>query len=1149
MKRLDIIAFLLSFTVLLHAQNEGSRYANTSVLASGKWVKIAVSNPGVYQLTSSNLRSMGFSNPAKVRLYGLNLEVLPETSIENIDDDLVEIPLYHTADKVLFYGKGNTSWTLSSSSNSAALFTHFNNPYSSQTCYFLTESDSITPKSFDKFAYTVPSTASKQTTFPEHQLIEKDAFSFLSAGRMFFDSYDFANGNSQTYTLNLPGIAPATTVRLSVQFGAAGKSSSSVSVSFNDSVCGTLSFAAMGEYEYGKVSSRTITLPAPSKESNNVRLVHTRESGVAGHLDYIRASYVRRLNLTNNELLFRPNATGSVVFQLTGGNASTVFWHISSAKSIEEVEGTFDSATSTWSIPFTSDTSTSPNQWRREELVALNPSATFPTPSLVGNVPNQNLHALRDIDFVILVPNSGKITQQAQRLADIHTQVDSLKCVVVTANQVYNEFSSGKPDATAIRRFMKMLYDTASTPSQRPKNLLLFGDCVWDNRLVTPGLSRLNADDYLLCYESENSVSHTMSYILEEYFALLDDNGLTNVLKERPRIGVGRIPATSAAQAKDVVDKLIAYIKNEQVGAWKNTICVMCDDGNENSHMKDGETIINQTKTLYPDYRIKRIYWDTYTRVQGSTGNSYPNVKADIEKQITDGALIMNYSGHGAAYCLSHEQVILRSDFEKWSSPRLPLWITAACDITPLDMNEENIGETAILNPKGAAMGILTAARTVYQSNNRELNLAFMKHVLATNESGRIYSIGEALSQAKRDLIASGSSETNKAHFVYLGDPAMRLVVPTYKVAIDQINDVPLTSGNTPTVSAGSTVKVVGHIEDESGNIATNYKGKVYPTIFDNVELVTCLNNPFGEKNGNEEEEPFTYYDRIRMLYNSIDSISAGQFTFTFPIPLDNNYSGEKGLISLYASNEQQTIEANGYCDKFLISGTNPALSTDTIGPDIALYLNSTQFTSGSTVNETPLLMATISDEDGINVTGSGVGHDIMAIIDNDESLSYSLNSYFTPEVGNYRKGCISFSIPELSDGHHTLTLRAYDVLNNPAQKTIDFYVNEGAKPTIFNFVIDTSRSGNIVFTVINDRPESTIGFSLRIYDVAGQLVHQSTEQGHSSSGTYSFTWNYNEAGSSIPSGIYIAKVGISSNSGDEATGTKKFLIHQKKNQ
>ena len=310
---------------------------------------------------------------------------------------------------------------------------------------------------------------------------------------------------------------------------------------------------------------------------------------------------------------------------------------------------------------------------------------------------------------------------------------------------------------------------------------------------------------------------------------------------------------------------------------------------------------------------------------------------------------------------------------------------------------------------------------------------------------------------------------------------------------------------------------------------------------------MTCLNNPLGESNGNESEIPFTFYDRIRMLYNSVDSISAGHFSFTFPIPLDNNYSGENGLISLYASNEQQTIEANGRSTQFLISGTSPTLSTDTIGPDITIYLNSTSFTNGSTVNETPLLIATLHDEDGINVTGSGVGHDITAMIDNEEGLTYSLNSYFVPTIGDYRKGTISFSIPELEEGHHTLTLRAYDVLNNPSQKTIDFYVNQGAQPTIFNFIIDTSSLGNVVFTVINDRPESTIGLSLRIYDIAGRLVYQTEEEGHSSSGTYSFKWNYNETGSSLTSGVYVAKVGISSNSGNEATKAKKFLILQKK--
>lgn len=1128
------------------SQNASDRYAEHSVLSEGKWVKIRVEKAGIYQISNSSLRSMGFSNPDNVRLYGLNLEVLPENGLEYLDDDLVELPLLRTDSKVLFYGRGTTRWTLSSVGSSTAQFTHFNNPYSTSTCYFLTERTDAAPRELEAFAYEVKDTAPTQTTFPEHALLEQDEFSYINTGRTFFYAYDFATGNTQSYTLPLPGIADKSNVNLNVQFSA--KEASSYTVTFNDTILPSTRISSPDDsYTAASLVSNQFTIvPANRSEQNTIKLQHKRDSGISAHLDYIRASYLRNLSMKDNELLFRPSRSGETVFQLTNGKSETVIWHINSATDMEEVAGTFDTATNTWSIPFCTNTTVT-NAWKDEELVAFNPSASFPTPTVVGTIENQDLHALSKLDYIVVIPTSGKLLAQAQRLANAHITQDSLRTLVVTADKIYNEFSAGSPDATAIRRFMKMLYDKAETEADRPKNLLLFGNCYWDNRLVTSALRKLSANDLLLTYESDNSLSHTNSYVLEDYYGLVDDNAPSNLLKAKPRIGVGRIPVSTAKEAKEVVDKLLIYINNEEVGNWKNTIGVLCDDGNANVHMQDGDAIIEQTTRLNPDYRIKRIYWDTYERVKSTTGNSYPGTKQDIDKLMQDGALIMNYTGHGAAYCLSHEQVMRIEDFDRWSSPRLPLWITAACDVTPFDMNTENQGVTALLNPKGAAMGFVGTARTVYSTPNRAFNLRYMRYLLDTKDDGSPYSIGEALAAAKTDYLETYYTNitTNLAHFVLLGDPAIKLARPTYKVEVDRINNM-YAPGTPETVGAGSLVTVEGHIVDEEGKLADTFSGLVSPIIMDNVEQVVCKNNSFGEdthSGGNGDTEAHRFSDRLRTLYTCSDSVRNGRFSLTFPIPLDNNYSGEAGLISLYANNESHTVEANGRFDNFLINGTDTDLTADTIGPNITCYLNTERFTNGSVVNPTPLLVATLHDDSGINMTGSGVGHDITAIIDNSEPLTYSLNSYFTPTVGNYQDGTVTYSIPELEDGHHTLTLRAFDIFNNMASVSLDFFVNLSTAPDIFDLLVNSPVRDQAVFTIVNDRPQTDVSLKLHVYDVTGRCVWSTQESNFSTSSTYTFTWNLSESDAHLPAGIYIVKAQLSSADSNVATTAKKFVV------
>lgn len=1088
-RKLYTLFLLMTLAITVNAQ---SRYAAHSKLATGKWVKIRVTDEGVYQLTNADLKNMGFSNPAKVCLFGYNLPFLPEAKIEELDDDLTEIPLYRKADgTLLFYSCGTTLW---SRQDEASTYTHRNNPYSKYIYYFLTETTG-TPAAFKK-SETATSTGKAQTTYYTHALHEEDAFSFINTGRTFFEAYDYANGSQKTYQLTFDNTTCGD-VTIDVQFGASGNNSSNLSVSVDANTLGTMIVPQPGSNAVASISNKSFTLYDQTVSSLNIKLKHTYSAGISGHLDYIRATSEAQLSLSGKDyVVFSPNSDGTKTFELKGATSATSIWDITTATTTHELSGTLSGTTYK---------ATASNAKFTNRYVAVNTSATYPSPQTVGVVAHQDLHALDDINLVIIVPANGKLTEQAQRLAAAHTQIDGIRCAVIEADKVYNEFSSGTPDATAYRRLMKMLYDKQYKDSplrstqKGSLNLLLFGNCMWDNRFVTQRLSSKSQDDYLLAYESDNAWSHTDSYVLEEYYTLLADGKGISPLKELPDCGVGRLPVSAPSEAQTVVDKLIVYMKKLYAGAWKNTICLMGDDDKTNIHMEDAENILTTTQKKFPDYHYLRIYWDNYTIQRTSTGNTYPDIYTYINKVMDEGALIMNYTGHGAAYCISHEKVLQTADFQNWTSPRIPVWVTAACDIAPFDMNIENIGCEALLNKQGAAIAFIGTARTVYSSPNRVINRYFMSHVLDTKNNGEHYTIGEALAQAKADIIESKSKGTiskldslNKVHYVLLGDPAIRLATPTYKVKINKFNGKDIDTENPPTISAGETVTVEGYIVNENGEKATDFNGTVSPIVYDSEEHIVC------RLNSGVDTDPFEYDDRTRTLYAGTDSVKAGIFKFTFPVPLDINYSNQSGLINLYAISNDKNQEANGSFENFLIGGTYEQQKTDTEGPTIAAFSNGHNVEKISYTNEAPTLRIELQDDSGINTTGNGLGHDIVAIIDNNEATTYILNNYYSQSVGDYRSGTVTYTLPTLPAGKHTLVIRAFDTLNNMGEKAYSFEVVTGLIQ-VYDF-----------------------------FDTTGRKVYSSSENKPS-----------------LPTGVYIRRTRLTSPKGDISTSSEKFIVTQ----
>ena len=773
------------------------------------------------------------------------------------------------------------------------------------------------------------------------------------------------------------------------------------------------------------------------------------------------------------------------------------------------------------------------------KIVPAFSSNKVPEAKYVYNIMNQDLHADRDYDMVIIIPTSQKYRAQADRLKEFHEQHDGLEVRVVPADEIINEFG-GTPDANAYRRYMKMLYDRAETPEKMPKYLLLFGNGAFDNRMISNIWKGQNPDDYLLSFESENSFSETKTYTNDGFFCLLDEGeGTKMTSSDREDIAVGRLPVTSAAEAKVVVDKIIAYAQNENAGSWQNTVVILGDDGDNNRHMEDAEAVAEALESVTPDVYVRRIMWDTYQRVSSSTGDTYPGVEKVWKEQQQNGALIVDYSGHGRADMLSHESTIKLADFEQMTNTNLSFWITAACGTTPFTHRANHFGNVSLLNEHGGCIGFYGTSHSVFPTENRAINSNLIM-TLFTKVDGNYVSLGEAQRITKNKLISRGGDLTvNKLQYALLGDPALKLNIPENKVIIDSINGISLVGGTSLIkLKAASVARISGHVE-VNGAKADNFNGLATLIIRDAKKRVVCL------QNDGDSDKPFEYYDRTTTIYKGNANVASGKFSLVFAVPKDIEYTGESGLITAFAVDSKTHATAHGYTTRFEASETEDVY-TDSIGPSIYCYLNSPSFQNGGDVNPTPLFYAEISDKDGINTSGSAYGHDMQLVIDNDVNQTYSLNDNFTFELGDYTKGSTFYTLPTLSPGKHTLKFRAWDILNNSSTTSLTFNVTNALKPNIQDiYCTKNPARDNTSFIITHDRKGSVVTIEIEVMNMAGRPLWRKTVKGSStSSGSVVVDWDLTtDAGGKLQTGVYLYRFRLSADGSDSVSKAKKLII------
>lgn len=1113
-----------------------SRYAEHSILAQGTWVKIRVKNEGLYQISDDALKKMGFSDPLRVKLYGYGGRLLPDVFTFSGDDalidDLCEVPLYRRAGSVLFYAEGLTEWA-----NNGKFLT---NTFSSYSYYFLTEGDS--PSSFEQLEEPTSQLSSVDEVYA-YALYDNDAYVWYGGGRDFYDNHDTQGG--YTYSLSLPGNAEEKSTvyyDLSSQntmgaptFTISQQSTSSIVAS------GTISKTS-SESEEAKGFRGSFTTTLGESEQFTV------STSSAGHLNYLYCPFKQHLSTSYTTSAFTTSMKGGISLHVASADANTRVWQLGTAsRAVAELPGFLQGTTY---VANAMDGS--------QRFVLVDLSKTYDTPEVVGNIDNQDLHADAAIDYVIIVPASGKLTSQAEILAQAHREKSGLRVKVVRADQLFNEFSSGTPDAAAYRRYLKMLYDKASSEDDMPRYLLLFGDCAYDNRMLTSDWQGMSPDDYLLAYErndQENyknnsySVGTMHSYVTDDYYALLDDGEGADFsgssVTEKIDLGVGRFLCHTEADAKWLVDQAISYLNNAQTGSWKNRMWVIGDVGDENLHMNDAQSVASQVASVTSsDIMLRCLFPDIYQITSSAKGATYPEATQRLKTLMQQGALIFNYNGHGSPDRLSHQFLLSKEDMQENVSTSRPMWIFASCEITPYDQNISDLGRNALFNEKGPAIGILCAARSVYSNYNCAIDRGFIKYGFAKSDQGKRYTMGDALRLAKCELVTNsgntiGTDMTiNKLKYVLLGDPALTLSYADSGIVIDSINGQLLGADSFSQLPVGGKVHFSGYIKDSTSEQSPNesFNGTLTATVYAPQQSLTCKGY------NNDRADPLTYTDYTKTVYEGTVEVINGRFSIDFIVPRGITLSTDKALLSMYAVDANTLQEFNGKYNDFCFNGTAKTTETDTIGPNIYLYLNTPDFPDGGIVGTDAIFYASVNDSSAISMVSGNLGHDMELCIDGDASNIKVMNDYFSFVYGSYNEGLVEYPLSSLLPGRHTLTFRAWDVFDNSSTSSLAFVVRDGEQPDFDVNVTQTSSQTKRFVTSYVNNSEVDANVTTEVYNIAGMRIWHGTSKIPAGGNYAAVDWPATDyAGRHLPLGVYLYRSVV----GNIKTKAKKVVITQ----
>lgn len=1113
------VAILSGCAFGVHAFNT-EVYAPNSVLNEGKWVKISVSESGMHCIPTSTLKSWGFSDPSRVRVYGYGGRMLSDILTESdYIDDLPLTASVVTAKGLVFYAIGPTQIDMSDT----GLLYHSVNPYSSYGYYFLTEGDEATPK--PATGGTALTSTDDCTTETSWLLVhEQELSSIGNSGRMMVGE-DFRTNRTQTFSFDLPQRVEGTQLTLKTSFVAAAISSAAtvkhivndtelpftsgdqINKIANDSgIWGAQGISSKSFYQEGDKINVSITLSA----SGTVKLAN---------LDYIELTYMRTLGGSQEFLC----STAQVASE-GAGDAGVHVWDVTDPAGYYELE--------------TGET----GAWRNERAgvrryVVWSESDNMPTPQKVADVKNQNLHAINSLpDMVIVAPDI--YLSAAEEIAEIHRTypLDSLTVETVKLDQVLNEFGSGAFDPGALRRFFKMLYDRGEAEGNSLKYALMIGKGTCDNRSLTSVGKSVTSPMPL--WVSENSMNESLSYSTDDYFALLSDNDGTRPSREDLDIAVGRIPATTTIEAATAASKIKQYLYSMPSGTWRTRLTILADDENSGQHMEQSELLAENLKNGVSGQRmlVDKIYCDAYVRAN----STYPQAREELFNDFADGIGVFAFIGHGSTTALGSKMIIGPLDFtNRFHIRRLPFFYAATCSFLKWDNDQKSKAEEMMFQSDGGFIGCISALRPVYITNNGNLSAAFGTSLGEFDSAGKVPTVGEIYQRTKNRV----NNDTNKLRYVLMCDPALRLSMPSASVVIDEINGEPVSEDNPFTAMARQQLTITGRILDIDGSLMSDFNGSVTATLYDAEYSTTS--------HGYGEGKEVTFEQMGDLLFSTAGVAANGEFTVNVQMPsvIADNYRPATLSVFAVSSDNDGLKQAAGLTNNIYAFGYDETTPDDTDAPIIhTMVLNGDGFQSGDDVNTSPLLMATVSDNSGINLSTAGVGQKMTLTVDESETFN-DLSIYFTPDVEpteGAMSGTIAYPISDLKEGKHTLRLRVWDIDGNFADKTLECNVIDGLAPEVYEVYTDALPARTQAnFYVRHNRPDQVLKVKVSVYNLLGQPIWSGESEARSNMGiSEPLTWDLTDsAGGRVQRGIYVYRAEVSCDGSETTTKSKKLAV------
>lgn len=1131
-----------------------------SVLNTGSWYRFAVKETGVFKLSKSFLNQLGINiesvDPRTIKIYGTGGQMLPYRNSDNYPFDPAENAIqvigeedgfFHDSDYILFYGVGPTGRV-----NEPKINTNLN-PYIDTAFYYISVGNGL-GKRILPFQEPTEAATLTITNFQDYKFHEVDEFNLAFVGRRWFgDKFDIET--SKTFDFTFPNLDTSIPINLKLIGVTTSTNAVSMDVALNGTQVSTLTIPAAAG---ANVASEAILDDEFSVTNQNISVqVNYDNQGVpsgSGYIDYLAIEATRDLNYNGNQFQFKNNETAQ-----SSGVGQYV---ISGAANLPEVWDVTDNLNVTKKVNTNGDANFSfkSTLGTLKTFVAVSTS-DFKTPivpastvvnnqNIKGTIFNNTQGVFQDIDYLIVTTNSH--LNQAERLAQINRTQNNLNVKVLTLDAIYNEFSTGNKDIAAIRNAVKYIYDNASSPENRIKYLCLFGDSSFDYK------SKIAPNTFNVpLWNAYSSFNYTNSYISDDFYGLMDDNEGDIDDTSSPYkldIAVGRILANSSQRGKEMVDKVNTYYSQEAYGSWRNRLLFISDDVDEAFEKILQETtdeIADEISTEKPFFNTVKIHSDAFQQESSAGGDRYPEVRTAIIDAVEKGALVVNYFGHGGEDGFAFERIYEKSDApELRNDCKLTTFVTITCDFTRFDNPlRETAGELTYWNKNAGAVALITTTREVFVSVGTTFNKKLEEYLFSYSDEDNFSdfeypTMAEALRLTKND----NSINAQKELVFFIGDPAMKLAIPEPNVVLTKINDVPV-QGNTEVLEALSYAKLAGQVTDVNGNLLSNYNGKLVTTIFDKpIQRETLANDGVVE---NGQLIKLQYETLGEVIFRGQATVTNGEFEFDFIVPRDIGIPVGYGKVSFYASTQTPLSDQTGATTTLLqIGGINENAAEDNQGPNIVLHMNDENFVSGGITNASPTLLVGLEDENGIN-TASGIGHDIVAILDGDEVNPFILNSYYVTELDDYTRGNLSFPFRDLEPGLHTLKLKAWDVYNNSSEAEIQFRVfDENEVLVIENVLNYPNPFVNYTEFWFSHNSSETLNVSVQIFTISGKLVRtlngQTTGVGTktTSSTSRDIVWDgRDDFGDKIGKGTYVYKLKVHSPSTNKSVEKIEKLV------